>query len=157
MGTATNITGGMVFLLALGVSGLVIGVLMHLGIWKLWFVVERVPVLVIPSFAYGSIPVGLAFLILGISIRSVSDPSNARTIFFCVVFPLFMTSIAFAIWQPSWLQPNWYRWLEKHHGSVIPILKKEAQAMGRWKWQRRVRTQEGLEQWVEEVRRKHGL
>ena len=157
MDTATNITSAMIFLLGVGISGLMIGILMRLGIWKLWFVVERIPVLVIPSFVYGSIPLGLAFLILGISIRIVSGSSDARVIFFCVVLPLLATSIAFAIWQPSWLEPAWYHWLKKHHSSIIPILQKEARAMGRWKWQRRVSTQEGLEAWVEEVRRKHRL
>jgi hypothetical protein len=63
----------------------------------------------------------------------------------------------FAVRDTWWIKPRWYRWLEEHHGDIIPLLQQEARAMGRWKWQRRVATQEGLEEWVAEVREKHGL
>jgi hypothetical protein len=130
---------------------------MRLGIWKLWFIAERVPGIVIPSFAYGSIFVGLSFLLLGFAVKFVTDSSDARVVLFCLVLPLWAFSLMFTVWQPWWLKPTWCRWLEEHHSDIISILQDEARAIGRWKWQRRVATQEGLEQWVAEVRQKHGL
>jgi hypothetical protein len=157
MDTSANITVTIVLSLAIGVSGLVMGILVRLGVWKLWFVTERVPAIVIPSFSFGLIPAGLAFSLLGVALKFVTDPSTAQMVFFCVIFPLGMTSVVLAIWQPWWVKPTWCRWLEQYHSDIIPFLQEEARAMGRWKWQRRVATQEGLEQWVAEVRQKRGL
>jgi hypothetical protein len=58
--------------------------------------------------------------------------------------------------RPRWLVPPWLRWLEDNHKDILGLLKNEARKMGGNEWNRRVRTQEALEAWVEEVRRKHG-
>ncbi len=63
----------------------------------------------------------------------------------------------FAFVQPNFLKPQWLKWLYSEHKDIMPLLQREAQEMGLSIWERRVKTQEGLEQWVAEVRRKHGL
>jgi hypothetical protein len=153
----TNTALAVVFSITIGIAGLIPGILMQLGIWKLWFLAERVPGIVVPSYAFGLIPMGMAFFLMGVAMMSVTSQSVMGAILCCVFSPLNMASIVLAVWQPWWIKPAWCRWLEEHHGDIIPILQEEGRAMGRWQWQRRVATQEGLEQWIAEVRQKRGL
>jgi hypothetical protein len=59
----------------------------------------------------------------------------------------------FAYLEPAWLSPSWYRWLKREHDDILPDLAAEAHRLGCKEWLKRVRTQEDLEQWVEEFRR----
>ena len=142
-----------IFLLSIGGVGLVSGFFMWTGRLKTWFLVRRIPVLLPTAFFNGSVVLlGLVPITL-----AVAALTGKLILLWCLVLPLMMLALVLAIWQPWWIQPAWYRWLEEHHGDIIPLLQEEARAMGRWNWQRRVATQEGLERWVAEVRRKHGL
>jgi hypothetical protein len=145
----------LLFFGGLGTIALLSGILIRAGIWKTWFATKRIPVLLPTSYYFGYIPFGL--MLLSIAFASLFEPETRLILFDCLV-PLFLvSSIVLSIWQPWWVQPVWYRWLKEHHGNIIPILREEVQAMGGWEWQRRVSTQEGLEQWVAEVRQKRGL
>jgi hypothetical protein len=144
----------LVFFFGIGLPTLAAGVSMRVGIWKGWFIVKRVPVLLPTSYLFGFVPAGLSFISVG---AAIAVDNSARYIFWCVTFPLFVISILLAIWQPGWIKPAWYRWLDEHYGDIIPILQEEARQLGAPKWGRRVATQKGLEQWVDEVRRKRGL
>jgi len=53
------------------------------------------------------------------------------------------------------MAPDWYRWVKKEHGDILPYLVRDAYELGREAWMERVRTQEGLEEWATEVRRKY--
>jgi hypothetical protein len=61
------------------------------------------------------------------------------------------------MWQPKWLLPHWYNWLRERHGKIMPFLLKEARSMRGYEWERQVSIQEGLEEWVAEVRCKYKL
>jgi len=74
-------------------------------------------------------------------------------VLFGVCIPLVFLGLVFAAWRPRWLKPHWYRWLEDHYGNIMDELQKDALRLGR-AWLERVRTQEGLEQWAEEVRQR---
>jgi hypothetical protein len=76
---------------------------------------------------------------------------------FFLVFFLWGMSFVFAYLEPGWMSPAWYRWLKHEHDDILPYLAQEAHELGRAEWLARVQTQEDLEQWVEEFRRKHGL
>ena len=82
---------------------------------------------------------------------------TAGGLFFSTSGLLWVLGVALIILQPRFIQPAWYRWLVDHHGDVLPQLRKEARKLGRHKWAQRVRTQEGLERWVRDVRRKYGV
>jgi hypothetical protein len=138
-----------------GAITLASGLLMQSGVWKAWFATKRVPVLVPTSYYFGFIPAGLGLLSAGLVF--VVGHNAGSVLLCCAVLPCLALSIVLAVWQPWWIKPAWYRWLEERHGDIIPLLQEEARAMGRWKWQRRVATQAGLEQWVAEVRQKRGL
>jgi hypothetical protein len=71
--------------------------------------------------------------------------------------PMYFISLILAMWQPRWLLPQWYSWLLDKHGDIIYLLEEEARGLGgKEEWERRASTQESLEAWVAEVRRKHG-
>ena len=105
---------------------------------------------------YASIPLGTMSLILAfIAALKVTDTLG-----------LFVTSIAILIGlvglalnfiQPKFMRPQWYRWLEENHEDIMHFLHRDAREMGYQKWKEQTQTQEGLEAWVEEVRRKHRL
>lgn len=140
------------FLLIGGLGPLILGILIWTGYTKTWFVIERVPVILPTAFYNGSLVfLGLIPIIIVVVLLT-------ETFVLCFSVPLLMAlAIVLAIWQPKWIQPAWYRWLEENHEEIIPILKEDVRRTGPREWQRRVATQEGLEQWVEEVKRKHGL
>ncbi len=70
---------------------------------------------------------------------------------------IFFVGLLFTFVQPNFLKPQWLIWLDNEHKDIMPLLQREAQEMGLSIWEGRVKTQEDLEQWVAEVRRKHGL
>ena len=49
---------------------------------------------------------------------------------------------------PRWLVPRWLRWLEDEYIYCLDILIEEARKMNRWQWEAKVRTQEGMQAWV---------
>jgi hypothetical protein len=99
---------------------------------------------------YAAFPLGLAFLVLGIGgicpIASIIHSAGLSAFFL-----LSLVGILFMIWPPSWIKPRWLRWLEREYGYGLDILIEEARAVGRWQWEARVRTREGLENWVQGV------
>jgi hypothetical protein len=109
--------------------------------------------------SYGLPFVGTAFLVIAfVSELAVILPGRFVSFLF---MGLIITAIIAAFWQPDWLKPNWWRWIEQNHADIIPLLQKDIHPVpgGRdpRKWDEWVNTQQGLEEWVEEVRRKHGL
>jgi len=68
-----------------------------------------------------------------------------------------LLGLIFAFIQPSFLKPAWLKWLEREHGNIMPLLRKEAQEMNLNVWNEQIQTQTDLKEWVAEVRRKHGL
>lgn len=74
-----------------------------------------------------------------------------------IIPPILLVMLLLAIWPPRWSKPKWLQWLEKEHDDIKALLWEDARTRGKWEWQQQVRTQEGLEAWVEEVRGKHGM
>jgi hypothetical protein len=143
--------------LCLGLFGIVtfvVGLRVRLGFMRAIFAIKGNPVFAPPNLVYGLMPLGLGGILIAFGglfpIQVLRDCSLDAAFFLTVL------AIVLAIWQPWWLKPKWLRWLEKEHGDIIEILWEEVRQEGH-AWERRVRTQEELEQWVAEVRRKHGL
>jgi hypothetical protein len=130
------------------------GILIRIGYLRASYAVKGNPVFASPALLHSLILLGLAMGSLAIT---PLIPQSLRLDFGTyITIPLWILTLALAIWQPGWLKPKWLRWLEKEHGDIIEILWEEVRKEGH-AWGRRVRTQEELEQWVAEVRRKHGL
>lgn len=131
---------------------------MRLGFDKRWFVMPARPL--ISSGFYFALPTVILGFVTGIAgmLLVVFDPRDANSLLlFYITFGFWGTSFIFAYFEPDWLSPEWYRWLKREHGDIIPYLVMDAHEMDRKAWMQRVETQPDLEEWVAEVRRKHGL
>jgi uncharacterized membrane protein len=144
-------------LVLVGLLAFGFGVRTWLGKNRAWYLVPNYYVL-LPKTGHYALPVlGLMLITLGISLV-MSDPETGRKILIWVTFPLMTLGLLVIMFQPKWFKPKWVRWLEGNHGDIVGLLIEEARQTSDWRdWARRVSTQEGLEAWVAEVRRKHGL
>ena len=146
----------LVFVGGFGGLLLVIGILIRLGIWRAIYAVKGYPVYMPRELVLVGIPMALTVLSIGlIPILPIAKENRGDVITY-VTAPLLIMTYILAIRQPWWLKPAWLRWLEKEHGDIIHLLWEDVR-QDRWGWEQRVRTQAGLEEWVAEVRRKHGL
>jgi hypothetical protein len=144
-----------VCLAGISIMFLMFGTLIRLGYLRAAYAVRGFPVLVPRELVHGMIPLGLAVGALAV-IPLIPTVEMRGDMVLYVAFPLWIVSGILAIWQPRWLKPKWLRWLEDEHSDIIEVLWEEIREEGH-SWERRVRTQEDLEQWVVEVRRKHRL
>ncbi len=140
----------------LGLFFLIIGIKIRLGRWRGIYAAKGYPVYMPRALASVGIPLALTFFSMGILAILPIAKEDRGNIFLYGTFPLLIMTYILAIWQPWWLKPKWLRWLEKEHGEIIGILWEDVRKDRRG-WERRVRTQQGLEEWVAEVRQKHGL
>jgi len=130
----------------------------RLGLDKRWFV-SPTPYFISSSF-YFALPtfiLGFAIGLVGMLLVVLDPNSNLALYLFFVTFGLLGSSFIFAYLEPDWMSPDWYKWLKREHGDILPYLIEKAHQMGRKAWLAQVETQEDLEQWVKDFRRKHGL
>lgn len=144
-----------VIALLIGLFPIGIFVIVKFGIIKSWYVIKSVPGFFSARMIYGALPLGVGFIVIILApLLPYYDKLNINI--WDILFYIFIIlTFVFMIAPPNWLKPKWLQWLEREHGDQLDLLVKEAQAMGRWRWEARVETQEGLEKWVKEVRRKH--
>lgn len=137
-----------------GLAGVLIGLLRRLGRGRLWYLVPNYYVLLPKGASYAMPLIGLMLILAGISLFMPS-PELVRMVWLYGVFPMGFLAILVVGFRPSWLKPTWVRWLEDNYSDILDILIEEGRKTP--DWSERVRTQEGLEKWVEEVQRKRGL
>ena len=129
---------------------------MFSGLYKSWWLNKSTSVTPTGT-AYGLFPASIVFFVMAY-ISFYQPPPNLRdNLLYFVVIPAILLSIILAMIQPRWLKPLWLRWLEDNHKDSIETLWQEARTQGRWKWEKRVKTWEGLEAWVAEARQKRKL
>jgi hypothetical protein len=127
---------------------------------KSWWWQKSTPV-VPTGIVFGSFPAALVFFIMAYIFYDYSlsqEQLNILTLY--IGSPLILLSVFLAMWRPRFMKPKWLRWLEENHGDIIHLLKEdafEAEKRQRNSWTNRVKTQEGLEEWVIEVRHKYRL
>lgn len=144
----------LLFFFGSGLVSLFFGLIVQTGKMKRWWIIYSTPLAPIGWF-YGAIPFSLVFFAWGF-VMFIPNMEIRQKAFLCVSFFGFIPSIILTMFRPRWLVPPWLRWLEDNHRDILSILKKEATQMGGITWDRRVKTQEDLEEWVEEVRQKYG-
>lgn len=141
-------------LIALGMIATGFGIRIRLGKSRKWYLVPNYYVL-LPKGGYYAMPIGgLMIIAIGLGLLMPS-PTTARLFIFGIAFPLMVCVYLVVVYQPKWFKPRWIRWLEEYHSDILEILIREGRKTP--DWAKRVSTQEGLEQWVAEVRRKHKL
>jgi hypothetical protein len=112
-----------------------------------------------PSSGLTVTPIGLGIILVSVLLTEkaldiLGEDLSLNTMT-CAIWSSIFLGLVLGIWRPGWALPDWYRWLKENHGEILPLLREKAQEMAPRAWQARVRTQEGLEQWVEEVRQRH--
>jgi hypothetical protein len=105
---------------------------------------------------YGRVPFGLLFLSWGIAIIFPQFP-DLQTFFLSLGIGSGVVGLIFCFIQPSFLKPDWYKWLESQHSDVMPLLRKEMLKIGELEWSRQMQTQTDFEEWIAEVRKKYKL
>ncbi len=104
---------------------------------------------------YAEIPGGITLFCWALA--AILQPHTGSLILLYLGGGFFILALVFNFTQPTFLKPAWLKWLESEHHEIMDLLIEDAHAMGLDIWQKRVETQAGLEAWVAEVRRKHGL
>lgn len=137
-------------------------VFLTIGIWgrndgfKALYLVKGIPGIMPAAVRNMFIPFGITLLTLGIIMSGhVESIETRQDLFSFVVMPMMFVSLILGAWTPKWLQPQWLVYLEDEYGSVMWKLLEEARKDVP-NWEKRVRTQEGLEAWAEETRIKLG-
>ena len=136
-----------------GAAFLTYGILIRVGVLKYWFIAKYIPGIFPAVLPYVMIPQGLGFFIIALA-AFFPEPEEVR-FFFGIGAAVIFLGYVVGTFRPSFLKPRWLRWLESTYPSpTINFLIKEARKLGWWEWQKRVWTQQGLEQWIDEVLRK---
>lgn len=143
-------------LLVIGILFFVSGIAMYSGFYKSWWLNKSTPVTP-TGIAYGLLPASVIFFVMAY-IGYFQPSSDLRdNLLYFLGMPSILLSIIFATIQPHWLKPQWLQWIETNHEQFLRLLWEDARKRGRWEWERQVRTQRGLEEWVKEVRHKYKL
>lgn len=146
-----------ILFLCVGLYSIVFGLTPYLG-EKSWWWQKSTPVA--PTrIVFGSFPAALVFFIMAYIFYDTSLSKKQLDILTLYIgIPLILLSVLLAMWQPRFMKPKWLRWLEANHGDIIHLLKEEAFAAEKREqnsWENRVKTPEGLAEWVTEVRHKY--
>jgi hypothetical protein len=127
------------------------GMRLHLGYWRRWYLMEDT-IFATRLALYGLVPVGLAVICFAVSLL-LPTLEVRRTAGTYVVLPLGILATILAFWHPKWLEPKWVRWLEDNNQDILDLIIEEGRKTK--DWGKVVATQEELEAWVAELRRKH--
>lgn len=139
----------------MGVAMLVLGLYIRAGGFKTWYLARGTPIIIPRAIQNMLIPLGLSFIAAEVITSDLIPTKSPGDVFFWIVMSMFIASIALGIWNPRWLQPRWLVYLEDEYGTVMWHLLQEA-AQDPKRWEQQVRTQEDLETWAEETRKKLG-
>jgi hypothetical protein len=142
----TNIVG-------LALFGL--GLAARLGYLKRMFIQEKMTGVYSRNTAYALMPAGLFLLSFYPIFLWKGDKPLEDTSSLVVLIVLFVLPLLTLVWQPVWLKPAWLQWLEANYKPVLEKMFKAARKMGVSQWEAQVKTQAGLEQWADDLARKH--
>lgn len=136
------------------------GILFWTGKDKGLYFRRDVPVFAPRRYIYLAIPGGLEIILIGIG-TAIGLNTSLGSVLFEVVGQLFLvTCLVVLVFQPRWLKPYWVRQLEDKYGDILDILiaetRRERKLRGE-EWFKWACSDEGLEEWVAEVRRRYRL
>lgn len=118
---------------------------------KSWYILKTLPGLLSGRMMYAAFPFGLSFILTHFAalLPNYNPREPNLLILTLLVGPVF--GFWFMYRPPKWVKPSWLQWLEQEYGYCLPILIVEAQKINRWEWESRVRTQAGMQAWIDEV------
>jgi hypothetical protein len=142
---------GLLILLIPGLFFIIRGIWMLNGGGKSWYFARHL----YAGGVYAQIAMGVGFLWFAIAGFPRSQVISLILIYIGGGFAIL--AVIFNFVRPSFLKPAWLKWLEREHRDIYHLLEQDAHDMGLKTWERRMETRENLEEWVAEVRQKHGL
>lgn len=140
---------GGLFLVYLGVSG-------FLGYRRRSYILWYEYGYISAGINYSSTPLGIA-MVLAVFVGLIPMPQSLITIIMWVSIFIGLLGISFGMFQPDFLKPKWYLWLETNHGDIMSYLERDVQQRSYKEWRKQTDNQEALEAWVAEVREKNNL
>ena len=136
----------------IGIFFIGVFLVVRLGMIKSWFILKTLPGLLSARMIYAFLPGGLFFIALGIAAMTPTNTlDEGVNLIIYLSFPFIALALLCLVWVPNWVKPNWLQWLEREYGYCLDILIEEGQQMNRWEWEGKVRTQEGMQAWIDEV------
>lgn len=128
--------------------------LIRLSVFKSWFILKTLPGLLSARMFFAALPIGIG--LLGIMILPAFPGYSPDKFSFTLLSGIFviggpLIGFWFMYHPPKWVKPSWLQWLEQEYGYCLSILIEEAQKMNRWAWEAQVRTQSGMQAWIDDV------
>lgn len=144
-----------------GIILLLSGVAIRAGWWRTWyFLWPDVPIFAPKRHAYGMILGGVWVALIGVSFLLPPGSSASRTIDSIAMGWWLWVWVLHLLFRPPWIVPGWIRSLEAKHRDILDILiaetRRESKLRGK-EWLKWACSDEGLEQWVAEVRQRYRL
>jgi hypothetical protein len=145
----------------LGAPFMIFGLAIRLGHFKRYFLVRGPQAFFGPANYHFLILLGGLFVVLGLC-GLPGDVQTRQHLFGYMFLPSLILAFVVGFWQPWWLKPRWIRQLRENHPDIYPFLRDAAQEQvgnDRKKadeWSARMDTVEGQNEWVAEVRKRHG-
>ena len=103
---------------------------------------------------YASIPLGIMGVIWAFAF-GLSLPESVGLILAYVSLGFGLLCLLFNFTQPTFITPQWYRWLKENHGDIMPWLRQDVESMGYSEWKKRTKTIAELEDWVMDVKKRY--
>jgi hypothetical protein len=132
-----------VWMQAIGVGFILIGISIRTGLWKNWYWRSR-------GGNYGYIPMGIIFLLY-----AFQEQLTAR-LGLPVLVGIFVVIIAIAVWfamrTPAFMKPAWVIRVEKHPKKIIHLMAEDVTKGEKWEpW---VENQAEVDAWAARVTKK---
>ncbi len=141
---------GLLFLIVAGLGLIYIGISGTLGYRRQAYILPQY----YSGANYSSLPGGIACLLWAIPGLIPLPELWANTLGYMGLGFMLLGFLLIFI-EPAFLTPHWYRWLEEHHGDIMPWLRQDVKRIGYRIWKRRTKTIPELDEWANEVRERY--
>jgi len=123
----------------------VAGLAAVLGLWKGFYWRMR-------NAAYGFVPLGLLFVVYGLSRPAKASLSASYRIYELLGVLLLVVGVWLSMRPPEQIKPAWVRWIERYPPRAQAAIHQAVAAGAEWK--PHVSSQESLQAWVQTLRGK---
>lgn len=142
------------FVFCFGFSFVLLFLLIRFDVFKSWAILKTLPGLMSARMFYAIFPIALGFMMLSFILGIPGYDPNKSPYSILLTISIWggpLLGFWFMYRPPKWIVPKWLRWLEREYGYCVDILLEDAQRMGRWNWERQVRSQAGMQTWIDSV------
>lgn len=131
------------------------GLAIRLGHFKRMLIKKKTAGLDSRHAGYALMPAGLFLVSIYPIFLWKGEQATQELPSLIILVLLFFLPVITLLWQPRWLKPNWFQWLETNYGHVLEKMFTIARRMGPSTWETQVKTQADLERWADKIAQKH--